>query len=372
MRTHTLLLGLVMALAVSADHCFADAWVTKMFSETEHDFGTVARGADTIFKFPVKNIYKQDVKLLSVRSSCGCTSPALENKELKTGDTGYIVAKFNTRTFQGNHSATLTLTVEWNDNGVRRIGEGQVRVHGNIRSDVVFTPGAVKFEAVDQGKPSEQQVRVTYAGRNDWKINDVRGASDDIEVELTETERRQGRVSYDLLVRMKDNAPAGYFNEQLVLVTNDGQNPRIPLNVQGRVIPEISVAPESLVFGEVTNGQLVPKKIIVRGKKPFKIVAVNSNATCFEFKTDTKSSERHVVEVVFAPKQDPGKVKETIHISTDLGETYEATLTAYATVVPETTEATPQASGEAQDVVSAPTEPGAAAASGTTGAVAAQ
>ena len=162
---------------------------------------------------------------------------------LKTGDTGYIVASFNTRTFQGEHSATLTLTVEWDDNGVRRIGEGQVRVHGNIRSDVVFTPGAVKFESVDQGKRSEQQVRVTYAGRSDWKITDVRGASDDIEVELAESQRTSGRVAYDLIVRMKDNAPAGYFNEQLVLVTNDGSNPRIPLHVEGRVVPEISVAP---------------------------------------------------------------------------------------------------------------------------------
>jgi hypothetical protein len=171
---------------------------------------------------------------------------------------------------------------------------------------------------------------------------------------------------------MKDHAPAGYFNELLVLVTNDGQNPRIPLNVQGRVIPEISVAPESLVFGEVTTGQQVPKKIVVRGKKPFKIVAVNSDANCFEFKTDGKTSDRHVVEVLFAPNQDPGKVKETIHIATDLGDTYEATLTAYATVVPETAEAAPTAAKESQEVVSAPGEPGAAAASGAASAVAAQ
>ena len=146
------------------------------------------------------------------------------------------------------------MSVQWNDKGVTRSGEAQLHVHGNIRSDVVFQPGAIKFEGVDQGSKSEQQVRVTYAGRSDWKITDVRGASDDLEVELTETGRQAGRVSYELLVRMKDTAPSGYFNEQLVLVTNDSSNPRIPIHVEGRVIPQISVSPEALRFGDVTMG----------------------------------------------------------------------------------------------------------------------
>ena len=37
---------------------------------------------------------------------------------------------------------------------------------------------------------------------------------------------------------------------------------------------------------------------------------------------------------MFAGKEHPGPVKETIHITTDLGESFDATLTAYATVLP--------------------------------------
>jgi hypothetical protein len=321
----------------------AEQWVTKMFSEQEHDFGTVARGADTVYRFPVKNIYKQTIELVSVRSSCGCTSPTLENKTLQTGETGYVVASFNTRTFTGLHGATLTLFVEWNDNGTRRRGEGQLRVNGNIRSDVVFKPGAIKFEGIDQGNKQEQQVQITYAGRGDWKISDVRGESNDIEVELTQTQRNGNRVTYDLLVRVKDSAPAGYFREQLVLVTNDDRNPRIPLHVEGRVIPVISVSPEPLMFGEIVRGESMPKKILVRGKKPFKIVSMNCDDECFKFKTDETSSDRHIVEVTFAAKCDPGKVKQTIHIETDLGASFQASLTAYATVKPSPADAAEEA-----------------------------
>src|SRR5262249_5784801 len=164
MRMRSLTALAVFVVLMSARAAMAESWVSKMFSENEHDFGTVARGADTVFKFPIKNIYKQDIELVSVRSSCGCTTPTLEGKVLKTGETGYVVATFNTRTFEGIHSATLTVTVSWVDeDGAHLTGEAQLRVHGNIRSDVVFTPGSVKFENVDQGSKAEQHVRVTYA-----------------------------------------------------------------------------------------------------------------------------------------------------------------------------------------------------------------
>jgi hypothetical protein len=332
MLRHSFVLAIVFA-SVTAGNAAAQQWVEKMLSVQKHDFGTVARGADTVFKFPIKNIYKQDVELVSVRSSCGCTSPTLEGKLLKTGETGYVVASFNTRTFTGIHGATLTVTIAWFDNGIRRTGEAQMRVDGNIRGDVVFQPGAIRFENVDQGAASEQTAQVKYAGRGDWQVVDVRGATDEIEVELTERQRNAGQVVYDLLVRLKDSAPTGYFNQQLVLVTNDERNPRIPLHVEGHVVPGISVAPEPLVLGSVPRGETVSKRVVVRGKQPFRILKVEGNDELFQFKMDDESKATHYVEVVFSPKGDVGQVKQAIKIVTDKGESYHATLTAYATVV---------------------------------------
>jgi hypothetical protein len=334
MRLVAVMMAAIVSLA--AGPCFAEAWVTKMFSETKHDFGTVARGSDTVYKFPAKNIYKQDIELLSVRSSCGCTSPTIDKKTLKTGEIGYVTATFNTRsTFTGVHGATLTVEVRWKDGNIWRKGETQLRVDGNIRGDVVFQPGAVKFDGVDQGTPAEQKVAVTYAGRSNWKLVDVRGASDALEVELTQTQRYTGRVAYDLLVRLKDNAAAGYFSEQLVLVTNDEVNPRIPIYVSGRIVPQISVSPESLMFNSVVQGEQVSKKCIVRGKTPFRIVAfMCDDEVCVKCTTDDQASERHIVDVVFDAKKDVGDVKIPIRITTDLGEKFTTTLTAYARIVP--------------------------------------
>jgi len=333
MRTRSFIAAVIVA--VWASPCFAEAWVSKMLSETKHDFGTVARGADTSHKFAIKNIYKQEIELLSVRSSCGCTSPTIDKKILKTGDVGYVTAVFNTRTFTGVHGATLTVEVRWNDNGNWVHGETQLRVDGNIRGDIVFTPGAVKFDEVEQGARSEQKVQVKYSGRSSWKITDVRGASEALEVELTQTQRYSGYVTYDLLVRLKGTAPAGYFNDQLVLVTNDDENPRVPMYVSGRVVPQISVSPESVLLNDVAHGQQVTKKIIVRGKKPFKITNIAcDDQDCFQFKTDDQASNKHIVEIIFSAKKNAGMIKEPVRITTDLGEKFTTSLTVFATIIP--------------------------------------
>ncbi|MEN1678742.1 MAG: DUF1573 domain-containing protein [Planctomycetota bacterium] len=328
-----LALALAACVAVSSPAA-AQEWAKKMFGKTDHDFQTVARGSDTVYKFEITNIYKEDIHIAGVRSSCGCTSPSIQvddspNNTVKTWGKGYIVAKFNTRAFTGLHSATLTVTID------RPFpAQVQLRVHGNIRGDVVFEPGKIDFARVDQGAKPQRTVAVNYAGRSGWRINDVRSASDDLEVELTERPRYGGRAAYNLLVRLKPSAKPGFLKEQLVLVTNDGSNPRIPLDVEGRIVPEISIAPANLAFGETPTGVAADKRMIVRGKQPFAVTKISCVSPGFEFDFDeAKRSDRHIIGVRYTPPSGSGSIKAPIIVETDLGVTYSATCYAYATLV---------------------------------------
>jgi hypothetical protein len=342
-------LGLsLVALACAAGGVSAQEWAEKMFNKMDHDFATVARGADTVHKFEITNLYKQDMVITGVRSSCGCTSPSIQGPDgklaengqpvvVKTHEKAYVVARFNTRTHVGQKGATLTVTF-----ASPYSAEVQLHVHGNIRSDVVFNPGAIEFGEVNEGEPKEQKVTVQYAGRPTWEIVDVTNDNDNFEVELLEAERSGGRVSYNLIVRLKDNLPAGYVKDQLTVVTNDSrpESQRIPLFVSGHVRPEFSVTPTQLVLGEMAPGSHVTRKIVVRGKEPFKIVDVSCGEDCFGFKADNDESKRvHFVDVTFTAGEQPGKLQTPIKIVTDR-ENRGATLTASATVVaPEVTPA---------------------------------
>ncbi|MFM8496155.1 MAG: DUF1573 domain-containing protein, partial [Planctomycetia bacterium] len=101
-----------MVVASVAATAQAQEWATKMFNVTSHNFGTVAKGSKTEYRFVFRNMYKEDLHVVGVRTSCGCTSPEVTKRDLKTHETAEVVAKFNTRTFLGQHGATLTVTFD--------------------------------------------------------------------------------------------------------------------------------------------------------------------------------------------------------------------------------------------------------------------
>jgi hypothetical protein len=338
LRTAGFAVGLTLALT---GRLAAQEWAQKMFNKLDHDFQTVARGADTVYKFEITNLYKQDMTITGVRSSCGCTSPTVEGgPTIKTHEKAYIAARFNTRTHVGQRGATLTVSF-----GPPYYAEVQLHVHGNIRSDVVFAPGAVEFGEINEGDAAEKQVTVEYAGRSNWQITDVTNDNDNFEVELVETNRSAGRVSYNLAVKLKPGLPAGYLKDQLTVITNDSRqdNQRIPLFVTGHVRPEFSVTPQRLVLGDVEPGEEATKRIIVRGREPFKILNVTcgeGEEDCFDFEVDDEAKAVHFVSVKFKAGEEPGKLETPIRIVTDRGNKT-ATCVASATVVAKPTAEAP-------------------------------
>jgi len=308
----------------------AQQWARKMFATTSHDFGTIARGAEAEFRFELTNLYVEDVHIASVRSSCGCTMPRIEKEWLKTHETGAIIARINTRAFSGRRGATVTVTFD-----KPYFAQVQLQVKCYIRRDVVFHPGSATFGSVDEGTRAEKEITVRYAGRNDWRILDVVAPNPHLSAHIEETERRRGRVSYRLRIRLDENAPPGYLRDHLVLVTNDRRLTRVPLAVEAVVRPAISVSPEPLFMGVVHSGETITKQVVVRGKVPFRILAVECPGGYFRIENAPQQEPRpvHLVPVTFVAGQQTGKVEGKIRIHTDLG-TATSELSASAVVAP--------------------------------------
>ncbi len=73
-------------------------------------------------------------------------------------------------------------------------------------------------------------------------------------------------------VHLDPNAPVGYINDYLMLVINDAKQTQIPVLVEGHVDAGITVSPAALFMGVMQPGQKVTKQLIVKSKKPFKIL----------------------------------------------------------------------------------------------------
>ncbi|MGD9722180.1 MAG: DUF1573 domain-containing protein [Pirellulales bacterium] len=338
-------LGFVCLLLAAAS-AQAQDWAVKMFNVTAHDFGTVARGSKAQFRFQVKNIYEEDAHIIKVESSCGCTTPTVTRPDLKTFETGEVVADFNTRDFLGHKTATIRVTFDR-----PYPAEVQLQISGSIQSDIVLQPGSLDMGSIDVGKGAERKLRVDYLGREPWRIVDVKTLDPHFEVEIAELARVPGKTSYELTVRLTKDAPVGFIRDQLILVTNSTQATELPVDLEGRVISDITIHPSQLFIGVVHPGQRVTKKLVIRGKKPFKIVDVKCADHSFEIDAPKEAKAVHLIPVVFTAGDHPGRIAEKISITTDQGENVVQAFTAFAEIVK------PQAGGGNASAAASQTEP---------------
>lgn len=327
-RLSSMLLAVVLT-AAACDVVSAQEWATKMFSATSHNFGTVARGSKTEFRFTFRNVYKEDLHIVGVRTSCGCTSTEVTKRDLKTHETGEVVATFNTRTFLGQHGATLTVTFD-----KPFYAEVQLRVAGNIRGDVTFEPAFVDLGNVDLGKGVERTVRVTHIGSTPWEIKDVRSANPNFEVHLSKPTHTTAQSTYDLMLRLKPETPAGYVKGQLILVTNDARAAQIPMDVEGRVVAEVTVSPQLLALGAVQQGRSVTKNVVVRANRPFSVTNVSCPDGCLTCPIKETPAAVHILPVTFHAGTLVGKIERQLKITTDLGDGAVPSVTVQATVEP--------------------------------------
>jgi len=318
----------ICLVVVGSNVVAAQQWARKMFEITDHDFGVVARGGKVEFPFTFKNIYKEDLHVSHVRSSCGCTIPRVTRDTVKTYEESAIIAAFNTRTFQGQRSATLTVVFD-----KPYYAEVQLNVRGLIRNDISLQPESINLGTVASGSPVEKRLRIDYSGRGDWRVLDVLNNSSYLETKLVELSSPYGRTSYDLYVRLKPGAPEGIIREELMLRTNDSRGTEMPVCVEGRVLSELTVSPAPLLLGLVRAGESVTKKLIVRGTAPFRITDIDCGDDCFDFELSKASKPLHLVPVTFTAGDKPGKFSAKILLKTDLESGYSPEVVAHAQVV---------------------------------------
>ena len=305
-------------------------WARKMFKEFEHDFGTVVRGAAPEHRFVIENVFKEDIRIESVNSSCGCTSVSLEKRQLKTWEKAELVARFNTVGFSGQRQATVTVRFS-----APYTGEVQLQIRGNIRTDVQIAPGDINFGTVNPASSPRQTVEVRKFGSANWRIVDVRSTFPHIGVSLSETQRDQNRVNYLLSAAIKPTAPAGQLQGELVVVATDGnQEIKLPIQFTGKVVATLQVSPPVLDLANVKPGETVTKKVILKAEQPFRVKDVTCENAAFTVQADGESRTTHFVEVSYKGTANAGKQQAELHFLTDLADQPTAVLPAIVNVVP--------------------------------------
>jgi hypothetical protein len=334
----------------------AQDWAKAMFPQTVFDFGVVARGAKVEHRFPFDNIYLEDVHVESISSTCGCTKPTLVKPLLKTYERSEIVATIDTRSFTGRREATIKVVFD-----LPFRAEVQLHVYTYIRSDVVVQPGEARFESVAQGSSANRTLTVSYAGRPDWKILEVKTTSPYLAANAVEQRRGQGLVTYQLQVQLKPDAPAGYLRDQLVLVTNDNVSSatHVPVAVEAVIVPAAQVRPSPLSLGILRAGQSVTRNLVVQGKTPFRVLKATGPDGRFAFQLPSEANILQLLPVTFVADETTGGISGKIRIETDIPGTAVLEVSVNGQIVPREpgTPAQPSPASKTGDSAVPPVQP---------------
>lgn len=310
-------LGLMSGVGVAqnAVPSAGDDWAEKMFSELNHDFGSVARGADVRHKIQVKNLYEETIRISNVSTTCGCTAANPSQETLKTGEVAEIEVVMNTVKFLRAKNSNVDVTITFDGRTFKTV---RIPIKAYIRPDVVLEPGRADFASVEVGQGAEKRIQIAYAGRNDWKITDVKSANPLIDARFEETSRENGRVSYELIVRLSQDAPTGDIRDQVVLMTDDERSPQVVVAVEGSVVADIVVNPSTLELGNLVPGVPKTMSVVVRGRRPFVIekFECESERDCYKVRFDQSSTRTvHVVPLTITPPSEPGELTETFFLT---------------------------------------------------------
>lgn len=86
-----------------------------VFETPEYNFGDILENKGKVsHKFSFTNNGKESIRILTVKPSCGCTTPNWSKDEIKPGKKGFIIAEYNPKGRPGVFRKSLSVIT--NDN----------------------------------------------------------------------------------------------------------------------------------------------------------------------------------------------------------------------------------------------------------------
>jgi len=317
----------------------AQDWARKMFKEYVHDFQKVPLGEIPEYRFEIQNIYKEDIRIRSINSSCGCTIASSSKNILKTWEKGEILCRFNTPAVgAGFKQATITVRFDR-----PFVGEVQLTVRGTIVSGVSFSPDTIEFGQVSESHRPKKTVRLSSAGNPYLRIVDVKSKFDHITVFNPERVASAGNSAvYELTAQLKDSVPKGYSQGELYVIVeeNPGNRPgnrpilrQIPLKFNAKVVAPLQLAPEILTLGAIEPGEKITQKIFLTSEMAFKITDVRCQSGAFSVRAEPDARKVHIVEVSYTGEKKLGRKENELSFYTDLDSNASGRMTAVVEIV---------------------------------------
>jgi len=284
------------------------------FAQPVHDFGTVEQGEKVTHLFRFTNQGGKDLRIASLKTSCGCTAAIIAEKVIPSGGEGTISATFDTSRFIGEKKKTIGVHTNDPNQAVTTL-----TLQGEIRVEVAAEPPQLYVGRLQRGKQVTRTVEVLSDAGSGITITKVENSNPSIQVK-TEALEKDGKQGKKLLVTVAKDAALGRLNDQITVTTTSQKRPSIMIPVFGSLEGDLLVQPPQVTFGVVRPGESKTRKVNIKNqsKTPVKITEVKSTAEGVEAEVAaiTPGAE-YTVSLTISGDTAPGRISGKITVSTD-------------------------------------------------------
>jgi len=316
------------------------------FEKSTHDFGTIKEEqGKAVAKFVFTNTGKSDLKIVNVKTSCGCTASDYSKNVIKPGEKGFVSAIYHTAHRPGPFRKSITVTVNDPD-------------HPNT---VLFIKGTVTPKAKSKAdlyptSIGNLKLMSNHLAFNDMKLSEIRTDSmkvynnwghpmtitfpnlpSNLSVKLvpsTLPAKSEGYIVVTYDATKKNDF--GLVYDRIAMRSNDAQQAMKTLTISANLsedfsqltekdlkkAPKIVVEQSTYDFGKVKSGTLIKFNFVIKneGKQVLIIRKVKASCGCTATKpasTQIKKGKSTEIAVEFNTSGRRGRQHKTITIITN-------------------------------------------------------
>ncbi len=242
MRLSIMLAPLLLALLPVRLPAQQPAGIPQLkLSQTTWDFGTLWYGDPCETNLEISNAGTGTLKLLKVDSTCGCTVPQPEKRELGPGEKTRLRIRYNTKKNQVNVSQSVT--IETNDPAHQTV---RILVKGRVNNVFSASPtDKLAFGQLLRDSQSSRTIELTCNLKERVTLAMPSGPTERFKVRLEELERGQRyRLTAATLPPLKHGT--NYFT--LKLKTSSARFPTMDVPLSAYAMERVEVSPPSIVL----------------------------------------------------------------------------------------------------------------------------
>ena len=253
MNRRQLLAGMIGMLMAGAT-TWAEGGPKLKFETMVYDFGATSQVDRLQGTFVFTNAGDAVLQIQKPQPSCGCTVAGVKPEKVPPGTTGELT--FNVNISQGavGHIEKY-ITVPSNDS---QSPSQRLTIKADIRKTYDINPSQMSIGLLREGATTNVTFTVRRVDNNKKLVLTRVEADGSMLSGRIEMSGETNNPSAQIVVKVQASGPARVFSEGLRVYADDNTNtPAFRLSVNGRVIGELAVTPETL-FWSIPNPENWP------------------------------------------------------------------------------------------------------------------